>query len=181
MGGKIDKTNSLLDGITGILDGVADSLSELTEGLLGDDYDGSGDGDGSEIEGIGAGVGSDLAQTLTQQMTDAQEEQSVSDELNLEQIASDIDGDDFFGANSQIAGLLQFADELLPMHTGCVDYTIALNLGRYRADMTLPMCRLSALRPLLEWLIYMITAVGLWNITYSTLRMENAKASKGGF
>lgn len=181
LGGKIDKTNSLLDGISGILDGVADGLGELTDGLLGEGYDGSGDANGGGIEGSGFEAGDALGQNLSQQMTQIAEEQSVSDELDLEHIAAEVDDLQFFGEGSQVAELLTFVDGLLPAHTGCVDYSIPVTLGDYSADIVLPMCRISALKPLLEWIIYIVTAIGLWNITYSTLRMENTKASKGGF
>ncbi|MPT21458.1 MAG: hypothetical protein E2579_27610 [Pseudomonas sp.] len=180
LGEKIDKTNSLLDGIRGVLDGMAEGLDALTDGLLGDEYDGSGDGDG-DAEGVGSEAGSELAQSLTDAMNNAQEEQLVDDELTLDQLARDIDGVDFFGDNSQVAALLNFADELLPSHSSCVGYVISLSLDRYTADIVLPVCRIAAIKPLLEWVIYIITAIGLWRIAYATLRMENAKADKGGF
>ncbi|WP_457980157.1 hypothetical protein L0Y47_05580 [Ectopseudomonas composti] len=180
LGEKIDKTNSLLDGIRGVLDGMAEGLDALTDGLLGDEYDGSGDGDG-EAEGLGSEAGSELAQSLTEAMNNAHEEQLVDDELALDKLARDIDGVDFFGENSQVAALLNFADELLPSHSSCVDYVISLSLDRYTADIVLPVCRIAAIKPLLEWVIYIITAIGLWRIAYATLRMENAKADKGGF
>ncbi|MCU1717692.1 hypothetical protein [Pseudomonas sp. 5P_3.1_Bac2] len=181
LGAKIDKTNSLLGGITDILDGIAEGLTELTEGLLGDDYDGSGDGDSGELAGIGEGAGSELAQMFSQQLTDAEEQELAQDESYLDQIASDVDHPSFLGEDSRFAQLLEFADDLLPSHTGCVDYSVPLELGRYKSTITLPVCRIATLRPLLEYIIYIITAIGLWNIAYSTLRMENAKAAKGGF
>src|SRR3990167_10622810 len=46
LGEKIDKTNSLLCGIGELLGGIGDQLGELLDGLFGEDYDGSGDGDG---------------------------------------------------------------------------------------------------------------------------------------
>lgn len=180
LGEKIDKTNSLLDGIRGVLDGMVEGFEAFADELFGDEYDGSGDGDG-ETEGLGSEAGNELAQSLTDAMSNAQEEQLVDDELTLDQLARDIDGVDFFGENSQVAALLNFADELLPSHSSCVDYVISLSLDRYAANIVLPVCRIAAIKPLLEWVIYLITAIGLWRIAYATLRMENAKADKGGF
>lgn len=181
LGDKIGEGNDLLGDIKGILEGIADGIEGLTEGLLGDEYDGSGDGDGDSLEGIGSGLGSELAGMFGDQMGDAQEEQLAADELSLDQIVNDVDGDQWFGDNSQVASMLSFAEDLLPRDTSCADVTIMFNLGIYQSRMLLPVCELTRLKPLLEWIIYVVTAIGLWKIAYSTLRMEDVKAAKGGF
>lgn len=181
LGDKIGEGNDLLGDIKGVLEGIADGIEALTEALLGDEYDGSGDGNGDDMEGLGSGIGNDLAGMLGEQLEGAQAEQLVADELNLDQIVDDVDSDKWFGDNSQVAGLLDFARDLLPAATSCNDVTVTFNLGRYNTRLVLPVCDLAALKPLLEWIIYVVTAIGLWNITYATLRMENAKAAKGGF
>lgn len=181
LGGKIDKTNGLLDGIKGILDGIAEGIGELTEGILGDEYDGSGDGNGDALEGIGQGLGEGLAGDFGEQLAAASAEQSEADETFLDGLADSIDGDDWFGDGSLVANLLDFGKDILPRPAGCSDYVIQFNLGRYAANIRLPVCSLASIKPLLEWLIYAITLIGLWKIAYSTLRMEDVKASKGGF
>lgn len=181
LGDKIGEGNDLLGDIKGILEGIAEGIEGLTEGLLGDEYDGSGDGDGDGTEGAGSDLGNELAGMLGDQMGDAREEQLVADELSLDKIVDDVDGDKWFGDNSQVAGLLDLAKDLLPAHTGCADVAISFNLDRYSTRLILPVCDLTRLKPLLEWIIYVVTAIGLWKIAYSTLRMEDAKASKGGF
>lgn len=181
LGDKIGEGNDLLGDIKGILEGIAEGIEGLTEGLLGDEYDGSGDGDGDGTEGAGSDLGNELAGMLGDQMGDAQEEQLVADELSLDEIADRVGGDQWFGDNSQVASLLDFAKDLLPSHTGCADVAYAFNLGSYNSRIILPVCDLSRLKTLLEWIIYVVTAIGLWKIAYSTLRMEDAKASKGGF
>ncbi|MNF97729.1 hypothetical protein D3C84_805680 [compost metagenome] len=64
---------------------------------------------------------------------------------------------------------------------GCTDYKIAFDLGNYRANLVLPVCDLTRLKPLLEYVIWIVTAIGLWKILYAALRQEDAKAAKGGF
>lgn len=181
LGYKIGEGNDLLGDIKGILEGIAEGIEGLTEGLLGDEYDGSGDGDGDGTEGAGSDLGNELAGMLRDQMGDAQEEQLVADELSLDEIADRVGGDQWFGDNSRVASLLDFAKDLLPSRTGCADVAYAFNLGSYNSRIILPVCDLSRLKTLLEWIIYVVTAIGLWKIAYSTLRMEDAKASKGGF
>jgi len=181
LGDKIGEGNDLLGSIKGVLEGISNKLGELTDGLLGDEYDGSGDGDGEGLEGIGSGLGNDLAGMIGDELGQAQDEQLASDELSLDKIADNVDGDKWFGENSQVAELLSFTENLLPAATGCNDVSISFSLGRYSTKLILPVCDLSRIKPLLEWIIYVVTAIGLWNIAYSTLRMENAKAAKGGF
>ncbi|MNT96404.1 hypothetical protein D3C72_2384820 [compost metagenome] len=64
---------------------------------------------------------------------------------------------------------------------GCADYSISFALGNYRTTLVLPVCELTRLKPLLEYIIWIATAVGLWKILYAGLRQEDAKAAKGGF
>ena len=181
LGDRISEGNDLLGDIKGILEGIAEGIEGLTEGLLGDEYDGSGDGDGDGLEGTGAELGNELAGMIGDQLGEAQDEQLASDELSLDKIVDNVDGDKWFGDNSQVAGLLDLAKDLLPAHTGCADVAISFNLDRYSTRLILPVCDLTRLKPLLEWIIYVVTAIGLWKIAYSTLRMEDAKAAKGGF
>lgn len=181
LGDKIGEGNDLLGDIKGILEGIAEGIEGLTEGLLGGEYDGSGDGDGDGTEGAGADLGNELAGMIGDQMGEAQEEQLASDELSLDQIVDEVDSDKWFGDNSQVAGLLDLAKDLLPAATNCNDVAVTFNLDSYSTRVILPVCDLAPIKSLLEWIIYVVTAIGLWKIAYSTLRMEDAKASKGGF
>ena len=52
---------------------------------------------------------------------------------------------------------------------------------RVAADVRLPVCALMPYKPILEWVIYCLTAIGAWRIGYSALRQEDSKAAKGGF
>ncbi|MCY1246458.1 hypothetical protein D9M72_596920 [compost metagenome] len=88
---------------------------------------------------------------------------------------------EWFGGDGSKVGLNKVLDRLLPSAVGCTSYTITLNLDRYSANLVLPVCELTRLKPLLEYVIWIATAVGLWKILYAGLRQEDAKAAKGGF
>lgn len=64
---------------------------------------------------------------------------------------------------------------------GCADYRIPLFLDSNNATLVIPVCQLTRVKPLLEWVIWTVTLIGLWKIFYSALRQEDVKASKGGF
>ena len=63
----------------------------------------------------------------------------------------------------------------------CADYVVPLDLNGYTANIRMPVCALMPYKPILEWVIYCLTAIGAWRIGYSALRQEDAKAAKGGF
>ena len=183
LGGKIDKTNSLLGGITGQLDGIGDQLGELLDGLFGEDYDGSGDGDGEAIEGEAQGLGQQLGDLIGEQTEqiigdrDTEAETILEDEIP--KLVSGTNG--IFDPDGYVVGSMDFLNDVLPSAYGCSDYEIAFDLGQYHSKLLLPVCELTRLKPLLEYLVWMITIVGFWKILYSGLRLEDAKANKGGF
>lgn len=183
LGGKIDKTNSLLGGITGLLEGIGDQLGELLDGLFGEDYDGSGDGDGEAIEGEAQGLGQQLGDLIGEQTEqiigerDGEAESILEDDIP--KLVSGKDG--IFDPDGFVVGSMDFLNDVLPSAYGCNNYEIEFDLGQYHSKLLLPVCELTRLKPLLEYLVWMITIVGFWKILYSGLRLEDAKASKGGF
>ncbi len=183
LGAKIDKTNSLLGGITGLLEGIGDQLGELIDGLLGEDYDGSGDGDGDAIGSEAQGFGDQLGQLIDQQTEGIiSDREAEADETLKQTIPKLVSGENgIFDPDGYVVGSLDFLNDVLPSAYGCNDYEIAFDLGDYHSALKLPVCELTRLKPLLEYLVWMITIVGLWKILYSGLRLEDAKASRGGF
>lgn len=183
LGGKIDKTNSLLGGITGLLDGIGDQLGELLDGLFGDEYDGSGDGDGeaigSEAQGFGQQLGDLIGEQTEQIIGERDADAKISLEDDIPKLVSGKDG--IFDPDGYVVGSMDFLNDVLPSAYGCTDYVIDFDLGQYHSKLLLPVCELTRLKPLLEYLVWMITIVGFWKILYSGLRLEDAKASKGGF
>ena len=183
LGGKIDKTNSLLGGITGQLDGIGDQLGELLDGLFGEDYDGSGDGDGGAIQGEAQGLGQQLGDLIGAQTEQLIGERDADAKISLEDdIPKLVSGQNgIFDPDGFVVGSLDFLNDVLPSAYGCNDYYIAFDLGQYDSTLKLPVCELTRLKPLLEYLVWMITIIGFWKILYSGLRLEDAKANKGGF
>lgn len=183
LGGKIDKTNSLLGGITGLLDGIGDQLGELLDGLFGDEYDGSGDGDGeaigNEAEGFGQQLGDLIGEQTEQIIGERDADAKISLEDDIPKLVSGKNG--IFDPDGYVVGSMDFLNDVLPSAYGCTDYVIDFDLGQYHSKLLLPVCELTRLKPLLEYLVWMITIVGFWKILYSGLRLEDAKASKGGF
>ena len=183
LGGKIDKTNSLLGSIKGLLDGIGDQLGELLDGLFGEDYDGSGDGDGeaigNEAEGFGQQLGDLIGEQTEQIIGERDADAKISLEDDIPKLVAGKDG--IFDPDGYVVGSMDFLNDVLPSAYGCTDYVIDFDLGQYHSKLLLPVCELTRLKPLLEYLVWMITIVGFWKILYSGLRLEDAKASKGGF
>jgi len=97
----------------------------------------------------------------------------------LSGVSSTVDG--FFGESGELVPGLNSLGDFLPEASGCSDYVIPFNAMGVSVQVTLPVCFLSRFKELIEWVLWCLTAIGLWNIFYSGLRLENAKASKGGF
>lgn len=173
LGPKIDKTNSLLDGIQG-------QLGELLDGLFGDEYDGDGTGTDGDAEGAGQGAGDALGDQIGKYGDQLLGEREAEVDAALKALPKTVT-DGWFGADGSKVGLNNVLDRMLPSAMGCADYTISLRLDKYSANLVLPVCQLTRLKPLLEYIIWIATAVGLWKILYAGLRQEDAKAAKGGF
>ena len=173
LGPKIDQTNSLLDGIQG-------QLGELLDGLFGDEYNGEGTGSDGDAEGAGQGAGNALAEQIGSYGDQLLGEREAEVDAALKALPKTVTNE-WFGGDGSKVGLNKVLDRLLPSAVGCTSYTITLNLDRYSANLVLPVCELTRLKPLLEYVIWIATAVGLWKILYAGLRQEDAKAAKGGF
>lgn len=173
LGPKIDKTNDLLDGISG-------QLGELLDGLFGEDYDGKGTGSDEQAGEDGKGAGEGLAGLIDQKGTALLEGRDQEAQQYLDQLPGIVERS-WFGSEGEKVGLNNVLDKLLPSAAGCANYTIAFALGKHAAPIVIPVCELTRIKPLLEWLIWMLTFVGLWKIFYAGLRQDDAKAAKGGF
>lgn len=164
LGEKIDKTNSLLDGIKGLLD---------------DEYDAAAEWSDAEARASGNAAGDAMGQSVGSAVDDAVAERNAQVEEAIDEAPSTVD--DFFGSSGErIPGLNSLGD-FLPEAVGCSDYVIPINAMGVSIQVKLPVCFLSRFKTLIEWVLWCLTAIGLWNIFYSGLRLENAKASKGGY
>ncbi|MDP9942131.1 hypothetical protein [Ectopseudomonas alcaliphila] len=158
--------------------GVEDRLDKIWDSLFGGEYDNSGDGNDAESEASGESAGSaigDLLASEGQEAVDAYEEDSKE---FLDTLPNTVAG--WFGDGTTV-GLRRGLETVLPSASGCADYKVAFSLGKYNSSLVLPVCEISRYTRLLEWVIYCVTAIGLWRILFSGLRQDDVKAAKGGF
>lgn len=171
LGEKIDRTNSLLDGIDGVLDGI--------KGLLDDEYNASAESSDAEAGAAGTAAGQAMGQSVGTAVDDAVAARDAEVEQAIGAVPSTVDA--FFGPSGELVPALNSLGGFFPEASSCSDYTIPINAMGVSIQVTLPVCFLSRFTSLIEWVLWCLTAIGLWNIFYSGLRLENAKASKGGF
>ncbi len=173
LGPKIDKTNSLLDGI-------GQKIDDIIEGLFGDEFSDSDLGSEGEAKQAGEEAAAGLPAIFEEQQEKIIEERNQEADDYLKALPNKVQNE-WFGVNGELVGLNNVLNKVLPTAMGCADYRIPLSLESYSATIVLPVCELTRIKPLLEWVIWMITLVALWKILYSALRQEDVKASKGGF
>ncbi|ARU87336.1 hypothetical protein [Pseudomonas sp. M30-35] len=165
-----------------VKDGLAETnnlLEEIKDGLVTDEYDNSGDGNDADAKAAGDAVGVELANAIETETASILEERDADAQSYLDSLPKDVE--DWFGADGSKVGLTDVIDTIIPSATGCSDYTVSLKFKTYSANLVIPVCQLTRVKPLLEWVIWCITFIGLWKILYSSLRQDDVKASKGGF
>ena len=180
LGEKIDKTNSLLDGITKAMGNLGDAFKEFADNALGEQYDGSGDSDDASIGEQAAGLSSGLLGVFNQGMNDSLDAQTALNETTLGDLPNMV-GNDWFGPGSVAYSAIHIIDGIVPRSTSCSPLDVRVDAGKLRTNLRLDACELSRIKPLLEWIVWMGTLIGVWRIAYAGLRLENAKAEKGGF
>ena len=138
-------------------------------------YDPAAEWNDAEAGSLGSATGSSIAESLTGGVTGALEEREAEITEALDQVPDTVG--DWFG---DLPGL-SFMDNLFVPAAGCSVTTIPLELNGYDFSITIDFCVLSKYRTLLEWVIWCLTAIAVWNVYYSGLRLQNAAASRGGF
>ncbi len=113
-------------------------------------------------------------------MTDTLAAQEASDIATLSDI-SNIVNNEWFGPGTAAYKAIYLIDGVLPRSTSCSPFNVKVDAGKLHTNLRLDACELSRIKPLLEWIIWMLTLIGVWRIAYAGLRLENAKAEKGGF
>lgn len=158
--------------------GVESRLDKIWDSLFGGEYDGSADGDDGDTEEAGADAGSALAELFSTKGQETLDEHEEKSQEFLDGLPDTVEG--WFGDGGAV-GLRQGLETVLPAASGCSDYRINFSLDKYSSVLVLPVCEISRYVRLLEWVIYCVTAIGLWKILFSGLRQDDVKASKGGF
>ena len=149
-------------------------LQDILDLLSGEGSDDSGDPDGSpaDAEAEGAALGNTIADSLTAQMQTVDEERNEEVETVLDQLPNQVG--QWFGSDGSAVGL-DFMHSILPSPVACADYIVPLTLAGYTANLRLPVCALIPYKPILEWVIWCLTAIGAWRIGYAALRQEDAR------
>src|SRR3990167_3475968 len=175
----LSQTNDELRGLGEKLDESTGLLEDIKDLLTGDgDDSGNSDGSAADAEAEGAAVGNQIGDAITTQMEAVDEERNEEVEGVLDELPNQVS--QWFGADGSAVGL-DFIDSILPAPVACAEYVVPFSIKGYTAHITLPVCALMPYKPILEWVIYCLTAIGAWRIGYSALRQEDAKAAKGGF
>jgi len=164
------------DRVVAAITGLGDRISAQLDGMgFGTAYDGSAEGSVGGAGDIGSAAGEGVGDAIGSAVDGAVAEH----EGDVDDALKDVPGqvEDIFGDDPAFESLRG----ILPGASHCSNYQTSFTVMRYSITLTLPVCLLSSIKPLLEWLVWCLTAIGLWNIFYSGLRLENAKASKGGY
>ncbi|OLU34909.1 hypothetical protein BVH06_04625 [Pseudomonas sp. PA27(2017)] len=90
-------------------------------------------------------------------------------------------GNEWFGPGTVAYSTVFMIDKVLPRAGNCSAFDVKVDAGKLHTNLRLDACELSRIKPLLEWIVWMGTIIGVWRIAYAGLRLENAKAEKGGF
>ena len=175
----LSQTNDELRGLGDKLDESTGLLEDIRDLLTGEgDDSGNSDGSTADAEAEGAAVGNAIGESITVHMEAVDEERNEEVEGVLDELPNQVS--QWFGADGSAVGL-DFIDNILPAPVACADYVVPLSLNGYTANLRMPVCALMPYKPILEWVIYCLTAIGAWRIGYSALRQEDSKAAKGGF
>lgn len=193
LGSKIDKSNSLLGGISGKLDQIISGIGSIGGGGgggngSGQDPDGAGDSgedgdgsgsDGTDIGALGASVGDAIAEKIESETDDALAEYDAELSDEMDKIPDAVQ--DWFGEQGDKVDRNNILDQIIPKSSSCRDYTIGFSAGGYSFSVDIPFCELTRAKTILEWVLWAWTAIALWKVLYAGLRLQDATATRGGY
>lgn len=168
--GVISALNGLgnkVDAVGDKVDGLGDKLDDLN----GDPYS-EGEGEGADnADAIGEQHGDSLAELIDQAVDDAK--QSREDVFNEE--VGKIDGmlAEWFGDDPSAVGG-SILDSLFPTATGCDDFIVKWHQQGY--SINLPVCQLTRLKVILEWVFGILAAIVVWRIIMNSLNQSATSA-----
>lgn len=169
--------NSLASSIAGLgdrLTGKLDQLGDKVDQLNGPAFS-EGDVPG---EAGGTAPGSDAGNDLAGQITDAVDQAVAEREAGLRDDLGTIDGmvSDWFGPSGNNIDSNDLLGSMFPAPSGCRDYVLPVHRD---IVLTLPVCRLAAIKPLLEWVFAVLTAIGVWRILMNGLLGSAGRSTSG--
>lgn len=161
---------ALGDRLTGKLDQLGDKVDQLNGPAFSE-----GDVPG---EAGGTAPGSDAGNDLAGQITDAVDQAVAEREAGLRDDLGTIDGmvSDWFGPGGNNIDSNDLLGSMFPAPSGCRDYVLPVHRD---IVLTLPVCRLAAIKPLLEWVFAVLTAIGVWRILMNGLLGSAGRSTSG--
>lgn len=172
--GVISAINGLgnkVDGVGNKVDGLGDKIDYLGDSLQGEPYsEGEGEGAGN-ADGIGDEAGDSLADLINSAVDEAK--QARTDSFNEE--VDKVDGmlGEWFGEDASGVGG-SILDGLFPKSSSCSDFNVVWHAQGY--SLSLPVCELTRLKSILEWVFGILTAIAVWRILMNTLNQAAASA-----
>lgn len=172
--GVISAINGLgnkVDGVGNKVDGLGDKIDDLGDSLQGEPYsEGEGEGAGN-ADGIGDEAGDSLADLINSAVDEAK--QARTDSFNEE--VDKVDGmlGEWFGEDASGVGG-SILDGLFPKSSSCSDFNVVWHTQGY--SLSLPVCELTRLKSILEWVFGILTAIAVWRILMNTLNQAAASA-----
>jgi len=169
--------NSLASSISGLgdrLTGKLDQLGEKVDALNGPAFS---EGDVPGEDG-GTVSGSESGTALAGQIGAAVDQAVADREAALRDDLGTIDGmvSGWFGPNGTNIDSNDLLGSMFPAPAGCRDYTLPVYQD---IVLTLPVCRLAAIKPLLEWVFAVLTAIGVWRILMNGLIGSAGRETSG--
>lgn len=168
--GVISAINGLgnkVDGVGDKVDGLGDKIDALGDSLQGDEYS-EGEGEGaSDAESIGQGLGDSLSDLINQAVDDEVQKRSDAfdeDVAAADDMVSSMFGDDPSGMGGSIL------EGLFPSSAGCSDFTVRWH-NDY-APLILPVCELTRLKSILEWVFGILAGIFVWRTLMATLNQS---------
>lgn len=187
----IDEIGSKIDDSNELLKGIKDAIGKIPGGGgggnndngkctgVGCEYDSKAEWSDAEAEKSGRDTAAKIKAELEDELNIVEEERKEKFNEFIEKIPTDIE--QVFGPEGQKIPSVKKIEDVIPKPSGCSPIRISVPLGKYSSEMIIDVCLLSKAKILLEWVFYALTAIGVWNIFYAGLRLENAKASRGNF
>lgn len=161
---------ALGDRLTGKLDQLGDKVDQLNGPAFSE-----GDIPG-EFGGIALGF--DAGNDLAGQINAAVEQVVAEREAGLLDDLGSIDGmvSGWFGPGGKNIDSNDLLGSMFPAPSGCRDYVLPV----YRdIVLTLPVCHLAAIKPLLEWVFAVLTAIAVWRILMNGLLAAAGRSLSG--
>gem|GEM_PF-5270718 len=143
----------------------------LAEKMFGEDK-------GTDLESLGKGFGEKLEKGVKDGADAYKSEQAEALQETLEEAGDSLEP--VFGKDGSALDKHNVLGELFPAATGCSDINVSFTFRGKTFNLKLPVCDLSRLRVILEYVLYALTGIYLWDmlVTISATPMGGARRGR---